>query len=55
MVDYTKPSSEKRLTVVDLKSGRKKMNSRVAHGVNSGLLYATDFSNRPGSNKSSLG
>ncbi len=55
IVDYTKPSSEKRLSLVDMKSGRGKMNSRVAHGVNSGLLYATDFSNQVGSEKSSLG
>ena len=55
VVDYTKPSSEKRLTVVDLRSGRAKMNSRVAHGVNSGKLYATNFSNTVGSRKSSLG
>ncbi len=55
IVDYSKPSSEKRMTVVDLKSGRARMNSLVAHGVNSGLLYATDFSDRVGSEKSSLG
>lgn len=55
VVDYSKPSSEKRMTVIDLKTGRAKMNSLVAHGVNSGLLYATDFSDRVGSNQSSLG
>ena len=55
VVDYSKPSSEERMTVIDLKSGRAKMNSLVAHGVNSGLLYATDFSDRVGSNQSSLG
>jgi hypothetical protein len=55
VVDYTKPSSEKRMTVVDLKSGRTKMNTLVAHGVNSGLLYATSFSDRMGSEQSSLG
>lgn len=55
VVDYTKPSSEKRLSVVDMKTGRGRMNTLVAHGVNSGLLYATDFSNQVGSEKSSLG
>jgi hypothetical protein len=55
IVDYTKPSSEKRMTVVDLKTGRAKMNTLVAHGVNSGLLYATNFSDQVGSEKSSLG
>ncbi|MCB1086530.1 MAG: murein L,D-transpeptidase catalytic domain family protein, partial [Verrucomicrobiae bacterium] len=55
IVDYTKPSSEKRMSVIDLKSGRGKMNSLVAHGVNSGLLYATTFSDKVGSEMSSLG
>lgn len=55
IVDYTKPSSQKRMTVVDLKTGRARMNSLVAHGVNSGLLYAQNFSDRVGSNQSSLG
>ncbi len=55
VVDYSKPSSQRRLSVVDLKTGRARMNSLVAHGVNSGLLYATNFSDRVGSNQSSLG
>ena len=55
VVDYSKPSSEKRMAVMDLRSGVCKTNCRVAHGVNSGKVYATNFSNRPGSRKSSLG
>ncbi|MBL9155725.1 MAG: murein L,D-transpeptidase catalytic domain family protein [Verrucomicrobiales bacterium] len=55
VVDYTKPSSEKRMTVIDLKTGRARMNSLVAHGVNSGLVYAQSFSDEVGSEKSSLG
>lgn len=55
VVDYSKPSSAKRMAVVDLRSGACKTSCRVAHGVNSGHTYATNFSNRPGSRKSSLG
>jgi len=55
VVDYSKPSSQKRMTIMDLRSKSVRGNLRVAHGVNSGKVYATDFSNRPGSRKSSLG
>lgn len=55
VVDYSKPSSEKRMAIVDLHSNTCQGNCRVAHGVNSGKVYATNFSNRPGSRKSSLG
>ena len=55
VVDYSKPSSEKRMTIMDLRSKTCFGNCRVAHGVNSGKVYATDFSNRSGSRKSSLG
>lgn len=55
VVDYSKPSSQKRMTIMDLRSNTVRGNLRVAHGVNSGKVYATDFSNHPGSRKSSLG
>lgn len=55
IVDYTKPSSERRLWVVDLKRARVLFNTWVTHGKNSGTLNATSFSNEPGSLKSSLG
>ena len=51
VIDFTKPSTEKRLFVIDLKL----FISYVAHGRNSGEKYATSFSNREGSFKSSLG
>jgi len=54
VVDFNKPSNEKRLFIFDLKNGAFKA-YLVAHGKNSGELYATDFSNVNGSNKSSLG
>ena len=52
-VDFSKPSSEKRLCVVE--RGKKIYCTWVAHGRNSGEEYATRFSNRPGSGESSLG
>lgn len=54
VVDYSKPRTEKRLFIFDLKN--KTVSSyQVAHGKKSGDLYATDFSNEVGSNKSCLG
>lgn len=55
IIDYSKPSTERRLWVIDLRSQRVLYNTWVTHGRNSGGLKATSFSNRPGSLKSSLG
>lgn len=55
VVDFNKPSNEKRLWVIDLKNDRVLMYTHVAQGKNTGKLYATRFSNRPGSNESSPG
>ena len=55
IVDFSKPSSAKRLFIIDLKKGKVVFNTYVAHGVNSGKEFANDFSNVPESNKSSLG
>lgn len=55
IVDYTKPSTERRLWVVDLKRARVLFNTWVTHGKNSGTINATSFSNEPGSLKSSVG
>lgn len=55
IIDYSKPSSQKRLFVLDMITGNILFNSLVAHGRNSGLDYATDFSNSGQSHKSSLG
>lgn len=54
-IDFTKPSIEKRLYVIDLENKKLLYNTFVSHGRNSGENYATQFSNQSGSNKSSLG
>lgn len=55
IIDYSKPSSQKRLYVLDMNNGKVLFNTLVAHGRNSGLEYATDFSNKEESHKTSLG
>lgn len=55
IVDFSKPSSKKRLYILDLNNGEILLNTLVAHGRNSGMNYASSFSNKPESNKSSLG
>lgn len=53
--DFSQPSRNKRLYVIDLKNDELLINTYVAHGRNSGGEYATRFSNRPESLESSLG
>jgi len=55
IIDYSKPSTEKRLWVFDVKHGRELFYTWVSHGKNTGGVNATSFSNSPGSLKSSLG
>ena len=55
IVDYSLPSTSKRLWIIDTKENKIILNSLVAHGKNSGANYATRFSNKNESNKSSLG
>jgi len=55
VIDYTKPSDEKRLWVFDMRTGKTLFNTWVSHGKNSGEAVASSFSNDPGSLKSSLG
>lgn len=55
LVDFSKPSTEERFYVLDLESRKMLFCSHVAHGRNSGDNFATSFSNKVGSNKSSLG
>ena len=55
IVDYSKPSNEKRLWVIDVRHAKVLFNTWVAHGKNSGSILATSFSNQASSLKSSLG
>lgn len=55
IIDYSMPSSQKRLFVLEMVTGKIIFNSLVAHGRNSGYNYATAFSNRSESHQSSLG
>ncbi len=55
IVDFSQPSDKKRLFVLDMKNYRVLYNTLVAHGRNSGKLWAQSFSNRPSSFKSSIG
>jgi hypothetical protein len=55
IIDFSKPDNAKRLWIVDLNRNKILFNTLVAHGVNSGDLYATRFSNAPSSLCSSIG
>ncbi|NOQ26527.1 MAG: hypothetical protein GQ564_14305 [Bacteroidales bacterium] len=55
IIDFNRPSSEKRLFILDLKNQRIIKNTLVAHGMRSGVNIAESFSNKRHSNKSSLG
>jgi hypothetical protein len=53
--DYTQSSTLKRLYVIDMQKGEVLYNTYVSHGKNSGSEFATSFSNKTESHKSSLG
>lgn len=55
IIDFSKPSTDKRLFVLDLKNERIIKNTLVAHGMNTGGNNADSFSNEINSKKSSLG
>lgn len=55
IIDFTKPSSEKRLFVIDVDDHKLLFNTYVAHGQGTGEAYAKRFSNTPDSHQSSLG
>ncbi|RYY94110.1 MAG: murein L,D-transpeptidase catalytic domain family protein [Chitinophagaceae bacterium] len=55
IVDFSQPSSQKRMYILDMATGAVLFNTYVAHGRNSGLNYAEKFSNNNESLQSSLG
>jgi len=55
IADYSQSAKKKRLYVIDMNEGKVLFNTFVSHGKNSGVEYASDFSNSQHSNKSSVG
>lgn len=55
IIDFSLSSNDKRLWVIDMESNEVLYHTLVAHGRNSGEEFATNFSNKPESFKSSLG
>lgn len=55
IIDFSKPSTEKRFYTIDLAKRKVKYHTYVAHGRNTGENVAREFSNIPHSNQSSLG
>lgn len=55
IVDFSKPSTEERMFVINLKTKQVIAKSLCAHGKNSGEIWAQNFSNNPESYASSLG
>ncbi len=54
-IDFSLPSTQERLWIIDLKNKKVLFHELVAHGKNSGGNMATTFSNIMNSNMSSLG
>jgi len=55
IIDYSLPSSAKRMWVYNVAQGRVIYNTLVAHGQGSGDVYAKRFSNRGQTHSTSLG
>ena len=55
IIDYSLPSSEKRLWVFDLKQKKLLFHTYVSHGIKSGTLLSNNFSNKYNSKASSIG
>jgi hypothetical protein len=55
IIDFNKPSFSDRLFVINVDNGRVLYSGLVAHGSGSGEVFAENFSNSPGSHRSSLG
>ena len=55
IIDFSKPSNEVRLFIIDLCNRELIHKSLCSHGVNTGRLYAKHFSNKANSHQSSIG
>jgi len=55
VIDFSLPSTEKRMWIIDLQNKKVLFNDYVAHGRNSGNARAGLFSNASGSYQSSIG
>jgi hypothetical protein len=55
IIDFSQPSTKKRMYVIDLAKKALLFNTYVAHGRNTGDEFANRFSNVPGTYQSSLG
>ena len=55
VIDYDRSLFANRLFVVDMKRKTIILRSRVSHAMNSGKIFASDFSNTPESGKSCIG
>jgi hypothetical protein len=55
VIDYSRPSSERRLWLLDPETDRVLRHELVAHGRESGMVFADHFSNQASSKQSSVG
>jgi hypothetical protein len=55
VVDFSQPSSQKRFYLIDIRTKKILFQDYVAHGRNTGVLNASNFSNKKNSYNSSLG
>ena len=55
IIDYSKPIDDVRLFVIDMDKSTIVLRSTVAHAYNSGITFATKFSNEMNTKKTSLG
>ena len=55
IIDFSRPSNEPRLWIIDMKKNRIEYIGYVAHGINSGYLYAMYFSQILNSHMSQFG
>lgn len=55
VIDYSLPSTEKRMWVIDMQNDNTLFHTLVSHGQGSGQVTPTKFSNKSGSHATSLG